>query len=442
MNLVVRTHQDSGVWVGRRGRIEGDDGSLHRALGGALLSPMAGEPPSRLARRRAGRAGADVACYFAVPDPGDADGLADRLREHDLVEFAYVKPPIALPGAAAAQTHDLRPNQGYLDDPPRGIGAAAAWKRTGGRGDGVRLIDVEGSWRLTHEDLPRGGLAGGRPTDDVERRNHGTNVLGMLAAVHDGRGISGICPDAAIRTVSYQPEGRWGSARAIKHAADLLRPGDIMLLEMMRPGPRTPPGAKDALGYLPVDYWPDDLTAIQYATSLGVIVVEAAGNGAEHLDDEIYAGAGPGFRPHRPNPFLREGLDSGAVVVGAGARRPAATTGPIAHGWTSPTGAARSTPRGGAATSPPPAGSARARTPSAPATPRTAGTPTASAARRAPRRWWPARSPACRASCAPPEDARSPRIRPAAPCARPARRRSGPPTGRSSASATALTSPS
>ncbi len=317
MNLVVRTYQDSGVWIGRRGRIEGDDGTLHRTLGGARLAPVAGEPPRRLARRRAGLAGADVACYFDVHEPGDAHDLADRLREHDLVEFAYVKPPIALPSAAAG--NDLRPDQGYLEDPPNGIGAAAAWTRPGGRGQGVRIVDVEGAWRFTHEDLAGAALAYGRPEDDVERRNHGTNVLGMLGARHDGRGVNGICPDAQIRAVSYQPEDRWGSARAIKRAADLLRPGDIMLLEMMRPGPRTPPDAADALGYLPVDYWPDDLTAIQYAVSLGVIVVEAAGNGAQHLDDPVYGGQGPGFRPNRPNPFMRDGLDSGAVVVGAGA---------------------------------------------------------------------------------------------------------------------------
>ncbi len=319
MTLVVRTHQHSGVWVGARGRIEGDDGSLHAALDGARLSPMAGEPPSRLARRPAGRrAVADVACYFGVHAPGDADDLAARLREHDLVEFAYVKPPIAPPSASDAGD-DLRPRQGYLDDPPEGIGAAAAWERPGGRGEGVRLIDIEGEWRFTHEDLRRGRLAGGHPGGDVARRNHGTNVLGMLGALHNGRGISGICPEAALRAVSYQPEERWGSALAIKHAADLLRPGDILLLEMMRPGPRTPADEDTQLGYLPVDYWPDDLTAIQYATSIGVIVVEAAGNGAQHLDDPVYSGPGPGFRPQRPNPFMRDGLDSGAVVVGAGA---------------------------------------------------------------------------------------------------------------------------
>ena len=68
-----------------------------------------------------------------------------------------------------------------------------------------------------------------------------------------------------------------------------------------------------------MSYWPDDLTAMQYAAGRGVIVVEAAGNGGEHLDDAIFAGPGPGFRPHRPNPFARDGLDSGSILVGAGA---------------------------------------------------------------------------------------------------------------------------
>jgi hypothetical protein len=65
------------------------------------------------------------------------------------------------------------------------------------------------------------------------------------------------------------------------------------------------------------------MTAIQYAVSRGVIVVEAAGNGYEHLDDPIYGGSGPsGFRDGRPSPFAREELDSGAILVGAGAPPP------------------------------------------------------------------------------------------------------------------------
>ena len=344
--LIVRTHQDAGLRVDRHGRPE-SAGDLEAALreAGARLAPVAGEPPDRLRERPAGaQAIADIACYFAVHADADPGELAGRLRAADAIELAYVKPRLALPVLPASTVgpapvagpeppgppEDLRARQGYLDAPPQGIGAAAAWRRRGGRGEDVRIIDVEGDWRFTHEDLHHapGGLIAGYPTGDVEPRNHGTNVLGMLGGVHNRRGVSGICPDAQVRAVSYQPEDRFGSAQAIKLAADVLRPGDILLLEMMRPGPNTPgpgdPGyAPDSqLGYIPVDYWPDDLTAIQYAVSQGVVVVEAAGNGAQHLDDPVFAGEGPGFRAGRPNPFARGDLDSGAIVVGAGAPPP------------------------------------------------------------------------------------------------------------------------
>lgn len=317
--MILRTHQHVRLRVGRRGRIEGDGGDrLERLLreSGATVSPLCARP-----RGGAHQAVADLGCYFVVHAAGGAPdpALADHLREHDLVEFAYPKPPVALPSTSAAD--DLRGGQGYLEDAPGGIGARSAWKRPGGTGAGVRLIDVEGDWRFTHQDLGlRTTLLGGRAgAGDVTGRNHGTNVLGMLLGVHDDRGVDGICPEAIVGAVSYQPEDRWGSARAIAHAAGRLAPGDILLVEMQRPGPRADLDSDRQDGYLPMSYWPDDLTAIQYAVGRGVIVVEAAGNGAEHLDDAVFAGPGPGFRPRRPNPFLRDGLDSGSILVGAGA---------------------------------------------------------------------------------------------------------------------------
>jgi subtilase family protein len=347
--LVLRTHSGVDVWTAEDGRVHGDAvPAIEAALAphGATLAPLAGEPAWRLQARRAGeRAVADMGCYFGVQLRGPADDeLLQRIREAPAVEFAYVKPPVALPTIPPSELgvepatgpepqgppEDLSDRQGYLHAAPEGIGASAAWGRPGGRGSGVRIIDVEADWRFSHEDLQHeaGGMIAGHPGDDVERRNHGTNVLGMLGAVHNGRGVSGICPDAMIRGVSYEPEDPWGTARAIKLAADALRPGDILLLEMMRPGPRTPepgdPGYTPTtqLGYLPVEYWPDDLTAIQYAVSRGIVVVEAAGNGHQQLDDRIYGGRGPGFRERRPNPFAREELDSGAILVGAGAPPP------------------------------------------------------------------------------------------------------------------------
>ena len=58
------------------------------------------------------------------------------------------------------------------------------------------------------------------------------------------------------------------------------------------------------------------------ATSRGIIVVEAAGNGAENLDDVLYQTPGAGFPAGWRNSFRRTNRDSGAIVVGAGAPPP------------------------------------------------------------------------------------------------------------------------
>src|SRR5215813_12341024 len=68
-----------------------------------------------------------------------------------------------------------------------------------------------------------------------------------------------------------------------------------------------------------MEWWPDNLAAIQFAVRRGVIVVEAGGNGAENLDDPIYDQPAQGFPATWVNPFRRNPVDSGAIIVGAGA---------------------------------------------------------------------------------------------------------------------------
>src|SRR5262245_27259454 len=53
-------------------------------------------------------------------------------------------------GAVAASLEAL---QGYLDPAPLGIDARYAWTIPGGRGENVRLVDIEYSWNLDHSDL-------------------------------------------------------------------------------------------------------------------------------------------------------------------------------------------------------------------------------------------------------------------------------------------------
>ncbi|WP_209899018.1 S8 family serine peptidase [Nocardia goodfellowii] len=293
-------------------------------------------PPNRLPGRLAGTeqesVGADYLNYFAVDGAGyDLEAIAERLRADDAVDGAYVKPgaePPLAPLQATARseadappvTPDFRARQGYLDSAPGGIDARWAWTQPGGRGTGVRVVDVEGAWLFSHEDLTQnqGGVIGGQATDDEGWRNHGTAVAGEISGDVNAFGITGIAPDSVIRAVSIFGAG---SAAAIRTAADALAPGDVILLELHRPGPRHNFGDRpDQAGYIAIEWWPDDLAAIRYAHARGVIVVEAAGNGGENLDAALYDTRPTGFPSTWRNPFRAE--DSGAIVVGAGAPPP------------------------------------------------------------------------------------------------------------------------
>ncbi|MBB5916400.1 hypothetical protein BJY24_005312 [Nocardia transvalensis] len=283
--------------------------------------------------------GAQFLNYFYVQGAAtgrvaaELDTLAERLRADDAVAAAYVKPPAEPPidpqvvlirseEPVPPVTPDFTTRQGYLDAAPAGIAARWAWTQPGGLGTGVRVVDVEGAWRFTHEDLlaNQGGVIGGTPSPDLGWRDHGTAVAGEISGDVNTFGITGIAPEAGIRAISiFGP----GSATAIRTAADALGPGDIILLELHRPGPRFDyAGRADQRGYIAIEWWPDDWAAVRYAVGRGMIVVGAGGNGGEDLDDPLYATRPADFPDTWVNPFGGGAGDSGAVLVGAGAPPP------------------------------------------------------------------------------------------------------------------------
>lgn len=341
--LVVIVQQKVGLRVSATGLAASNQPFLKRlrevlAESNASVRPLFGADASRLrfestAPPMQGVRIPDLSGYYKIDAPEEQlETIANKLRATDEVRAAYIKPATEpaylnamLPSTTSAprKTPDFRARQNYLDPSPTGIDAQYAWNHPGGKGKDVRIIDIEGEWRFSHEDLRlnKGGVVGGTVPNDQGWRNHGTAVIGEFGADDNSIGVIGICPEAEVSGISIFP--KLGSSEAIRLAATRLRPGDIILIELHRAGGRHGFQERDdQLGYIPIEWWPDDFDVIRFATSRGIVVVEAGGNGAENLDDSLYDSAQDGFPENWTNPFKRSNRDSGAIVVGAGAPPP------------------------------------------------------------------------------------------------------------------------
>ncbi len=219
--------------------------------------------------------------------------------------------------ASARMQTEARPEleafQGYLEPAPEGMDVRYAWTQEGGRGENVKIVDIEFNWNLSHNDLTHATsdpfvLVRGKDPIPEFNLDHGTAVLGLLVAAPDGIGVTGIAHAAKIGLVNPLTEGNNTPklAEAITFAARRMEAGDVMLVELqLIAGPRF--NTQTGSGLVPVEYEPDVFQAIKDATSRGIVVVEASANGFENLDDPIYGDS-----------FDRNRKDSGAIIVGAG----------------------------------------------------------------------------------------------------------------------------
>jgi hypothetical protein len=248
----------------------------------------------------------NMMAYFLVecPPGSDPEALAKALTSWRTVQAAYVEggptpPPLVNPG------DDPRfPNQGYLDPAPDGIDAEYAWTFAGGDGAGLRFIDMEQGWTLNHEDLNAAGITLISGLNQAYFY-HGTSVLGELAAVDNTIGDVGVVPHATGSVVSqWRTAANYNTADAILTAVSNLGFGDVLLLEAQT----TVAGSS----FLPVEVELAVFDAIRLGTALGIVIVEAAGNGSNDLDTFTDGGG------HQVlNRGSADFQDSGAIMVGA-----------------------------------------------------------------------------------------------------------------------------
>lgn len=250
--------------------------------------------------------------YIDAPPDADLDALAKELSAWPSVARAYVDTPG--PDPVVDASNDPRAaGQGYLDAAPTGIDARYAWTVTGGDGAGQRVADLERGWTLDHEDLADHGATLVHGTNRDGSRAHGTSVLGEVCAVDNAIGCVGIVPNvASVLATSYH-----GSTRpdAILAALEQMDFGDVLLIEAQV-------GANSGSALLgPIEIYDADFEALRLATALGIVVVEAGGNGTDN-------GSAPpmamdtweddsGRRLLWPDPSNPDFRDSGAIMVSA-----------------------------------------------------------------------------------------------------------------------------
>lgn len=245
----------------------------------------------------------------AKQDPSGVWEAAQAMQKLDAVEFVSLSsldspPPPPLPYDIAPPSASLSTNQGYRTT--NGINIDEAWSTYGARGQGVQVINCEYNYNAAHEDLRQ--IVSQQPWVTKLYTNfgddHGTSVLGILAAAENNYGMTGTLPEANVRfypeysKINGQTQYRPATITAALAAS---APGDVVLLEMQTRGYG---GTDKDTRYVPAEYEQAVWTAVKTGTDAGVHVVAAAGNGGEDLDSDAYA------------PYRARG-DSGALIVGA-----------------------------------------------------------------------------------------------------------------------------
>lgn len=224
---------------------------------------------------------------LALPQVRDHASLARLESSHiELLETADVATALALlgplskmPGVISVQpdlSQNITRQDGgrFLDwehfDLAKAIGLREAWRYT--QGKGVRVAIIDNGIDLQHKDLRGTKLVAGfdverqsqRIAPETARETHGTLVAGLIFGRHNGFGIDGIAPDAAL--IAIRLMSGWTSATVIAFQTAAQAGSDVINCSWTFP-----------LMLDPVAHLVDEL-ASRGRQGRGVLLVVSAGN--------------------------------------------------------------------------------------------------------------------------------------------------------------------
>ena len=226
------------------------------------------------------------------------------LKEIPNLVYAYQSNtlPVVPPHDIAPVSTDLELNQGYIESNP-GLNVRYAWN-IGINGTGVNIRAIEYGINTNHEELDHTNAALAPNTTinsgaTLAFTEHGTSVSGIVFANKGTYGVSGLAYNANeyILYPEWTEEYGYNRVLATSNAIAGSTAGDVIIYEMQTGGQNG--------NFVMAEYeqaiW--DLT--KAATDAGIVIVAAAGNGNENIDDPFY------------NSYNARG-DSGAIIVGGG----------------------------------------------------------------------------------------------------------------------------
>lgn len=244
----------------------------------------------------------------------ELSAIAKELEQLHFVEYTDLIPLRApadpsLTHSVRSDTPDLTDHQDYrqyiVEDDIIGINIEYAWN-IGIYGQGIKIADIESGFDYEHEDLQSDDFEELIPHFEGTAINHGTAVAGIMIAIDNDYGMTGMVHQAdKFFGISRFPNSNTVEIPSgIAAGLEELEAGDVFLFEIQSFGPFPSEDEK----YIPADWSQTVWDLTQDATDAGIIVVAVAGNGSVDLDNE---------------PLLEDYMDrgdNGAIIVGAGTR--------------------------------------------------------------------------------------------------------------------------